>query len=77
MASVARIQDPREGDKIRWTERRNGRRQTYTGTVHTAHEDRWLINLGAGRYYNLTRPVWDATGVVVESSRPRLVAVSG
>jgi len=67
---------PCEGDKVRWSERRNGRRQTYTGTVLHAHSDRWLVKVGPGRLHNLTRPVWDATGVVVESSRPRLVAVS-
>lgn len=71
--------DPRKGDKIRWTEQRNGRKRTYSGTVHAAHPNRWLVNLGAGRYYSLGRAEWAATGVVVEpatDARPRLVLVS-
>lgn len=68
--------DPRKGDKITWTERRNGRKHTYAGAVHATHPNRWLVNLGGGKYYSLGRVAWDATGEIVETTRPRLVAVA-
>ncbi len=78
MASLAEaVRDPAKGDTIRWSEHRNGRNRTYAGKVQTAHPDRWLVMVGPGRLHSLARADWDATGVVVETSRPRMVAVSG
>lgn len=55
------MMDPNKGDTIRWTDDR-----PRTGVVQTVHPDRWLVKVGPGEYYNLRRPLWEASGKIVE-----------
>ncbi len=75
-ASTRAGYSPAKGDVIRWSEVRNGRRQTYQGKVQTTHADRWLVMVGPGRLHSLTRPAWDATGVVVEAAAHRRLVLA-
>jgi hypothetical protein len=53
--------DPKRGDTVRWTDTR-----TRTGVVQIAHPDRWFVKVGPGALYDLRRPLWEASGEVIE-----------